>query len=190
MKYSSWDTTGGCSLRNIRCLFPSNIKYYKFTITKPPYSSSIYLNCVFRFWSFFFTSLHLNRKCCLSQIFQIRDWDGLTYFWGPRIIFLAAGLCMCVYAPSVKKKRTIYFNLSYCTEIKMVPIIMDYCLFQFDSLKFFFYMGSLYLTSIFFNVNPQIFQRNRKVHLSNCQETNFHNISNINLIFIRHRNYS
>ena len=31
----------------------------------------------------------------------------------------------------------------------------------------------------FFNINPQILQRNRKVHLSNCLETNFHNISNI-----------
>ena len=31
----------------------------------------------------------------------------------------------------------------------------------------------------FFNVNPQIFQRNRKVHLRNCLETNFHNIPNI-----------
>ena len=134
-----------------------------------------------------------NRKCCLSQIFQIRDWDGLTYFWGPRIIFLAAGLCMCVYAPSVKKKRTIYFNLSYCTEIKMVPIIMDYCLFQFDSLKFFIGVhlhGGSQPNFNFFNINPQIFRRNRKVHLTNCLETNFHDISIISLRVIRRRNYS
>ena len=34
---------------------------------------------------------------------------------------------------------------------------------------------------IFFNINPQIFQRNRKVYLSKCLETNFHNISNVSL---------
>ena len=42
----------------------------------------------------------------------------------------------------------------------------------------------------FFNVSLQIFQWNRKVHLSNCLETNFHNISNISLRVIRRRNYS
>ena len=42
----------------------------------------------------------------------------------------------------------------------------------------------------FFNANPQIFQRNRKVPLSICVETNFHNISNINLRIIRRRNYN
>ena len=42
----------------------------------------------------------------------------------------------------------------------------------------------------FFNVNPQIFQWNRKVHLSNRLESNFHDIPNISLREIRHRNYS
>ena len=37
-----------------------------------------------------------------------------------------------------KKKNPTYFNTNYSTEIKLVPIIMDYCLFQFDALKFFF----------------------------------------------------
>ena len=41
----------------------------------------------------------------------------------------------------------------------------------------------------FFNVNPQIFQRNRKVHLSNYLETNFHDIPNISLRDIKRRNY-
>ena len=38
-----------------------------------------------------------------------------------------------------KKKRNspIYFNTNYRTEIKLVQIIIDYCLFQFDVLKFF-----------------------------------------------------
>ena len=52
--------------------------------------------------------------------------------------------------------------------------------------------GGLYLTLIFFFfiVNPQIFQRTHKVHLSNCLERNFHIISNISLSVIRHKNYS
>ena len=41
----------------------------------------------------------------------------------------------------------------------------------------------------FFNVNPQIFQRNRKAHLSICLEKNFP-ISNISLRVIRRKNYS
>ena len=42
----------------------------------------------------------------------------------------------------------------------------------------------------FFSVNPQIFQRSRKVHLSNCLKTNFYHIPNIDLRVIRRRNYS
>ena len=42
----------------------------------------------------------------------------------------------------------------------------------------------------FFNVNAQIFQLNRKIHLANCLDTNFHNISNIISRVIRRRNYS
>ena len=39
-----------------------------------------------------------------------------------------------------QKKKTntcIYFNANYCREIKFVPIIIDYCLHQFDDSKFF-----------------------------------------------------
>ena len=77
--------------------------------------------------------------------------------------------------------------------MKLVPFIMDYCLLQFDALKFFLGVhlrGGSLPNFNFFNVNPQLFQRNRKVHLSNCLETNFHNISNISLRVIRHRIYS
>ena len=77
--------------------------------------------------------------------------------------------------------------------MKLIPNIMDYCLLQFDALKFFFGVR-LHERSEpifnFFNVNPQNFQRNRKVQHSNCLETNFHNISNISLRVIRRRNYS
>ena len=61
-----------------------------------------------------------------------------------------------------KKKRntSIYFNTNYRTEMKLVPIIMDYCLLQFDTLKFFLGVrlhgggGRLYQTLILFYVNP------------------------------------
>ena len=48
-----------------------------------------------------------------------------------------------MYSRSKKKKETkkrntpIYFNTNYRTEMKLVPIIMDYCLLQFDALKIF-----------------------------------------------------
>ena len=45
-----------------------------------------------------------------------------------------------------KKKRNIpiYFNTNYCLEMKLLPMIMDYCLLELDALKFFLrsvYMG-------------------------------------------------
>ena len=36
-----------------------------------------------------------------------------------------------------KKITSIYFNTNYRTEMKLVPIITDYSLLQFDALKFF-----------------------------------------------------
>ena len=94
-----------------------------------------------------------------------------------------------------KKTKHPYFsfNINYRTEMKMVPIIMDYCLLQFDALKFFLGMrlhGDSLSNFNFFKVKPQIFQRNRKVHLSNSLETNFHDIPNITLRDIKRGNYS
>ena len=45
-----------------------------------------------------------------------------------------------MYSSSKKKKKRnipIYFNTNYRIEIKLVPIIMDYCLLKFDALNFF-----------------------------------------------------
>ena len=71
----------------------------------------------------------------------------------------------------IKKKgnNPAYFNTNYRTETKLVLIIMDFCLLQFDALNFFLRVrrhgwGSQ-ANFNFFNVNPQIFQRNPKVHL-------------------------
>ena len=69
-----------------------------------------------------------------------------------------------------KKKRnsSVYFNTNHGTKMKLVPIIMDYCLLQVDTLKFFLGVRlqeeSLPNFNVF-NVNPQIFQRNLTVHL-------------------------
>ena len=37
-----------------------------------------------------------------------------------------------------KRYTSIYFNINYRTEIKLVSIIMDYCLHQFHALIFFY----------------------------------------------------
>ena len=74
----------------------------------------------------------------------------------------------------------MYFNTNFLTEMKLVPIIMDYRLLQFEE--------SIYMWISNFNflsVNLQIYQRNRKVHLSICLETNFQDITNISLRDIR-----
>ena len=87
-----------------------------------------------------------------------------------------------MYSQSKKKKKTtpINSNANYRREMKLVPINMDYYLFQFGALKFFLgvhlHGGSL-PNFIFFNVNPLIWQQNRKVHRSNGRDTNFHSIS-------------
>ena len=70
----------------------------------------------------------------------------------------------------MKRKETppIYLNKNYRTEMKLIPTIKDYSLLQFDDLKFFLGVclhGMSLLNFKFFNVNPEIFQRNRKVHL-------------------------
>ena len=91
-----------------------------------------------------------------------------------------------------KQGTTINSNVNYRREMKLVGISIDYCLLQFDALKFFLGLplhGGSHPNFNFFNVNPQIFQRNRKVHLTNCLETNFDDISIISLRVIRRRNY-
>ena len=39
-----------------------------------------------------------------------------------------------------KGNNRIHFNSNHRTEINLLPIIMGYCLFLFDALKFFFGM--------------------------------------------------
>ena len=100
---------------------------------------------------------------------------------------------MSMYSRSNKKQNTLYFNANYRTEMKLLPIIMDYCPLQLDGLKIFVGVclhGGFQPKFNFFNANPQISQRNRKVHLTNSLEKIFHNIPNISLRIIRRKNYS
>ena len=103
-----------------------------------------------------------------------------------------AGMIQCVVGQKNKEKKTkhpcFFFNTNYRTEMKLVPIIMHYCLLQFDALKFFLSFrlhGGSQPNFKFFVVNLQICQRNHKVHLTNCLEKNVHNISNISLRIFR-----
>ena len=66
----------------------------------------------------------------------------------------------------------------------------DYSECEFLIKIFLFNISGVDEINNFFNVNPPIFERNRKVHLTNCLKTNFHDISIISLRVIRRRNYS
>ena len=60
---------------------------------------------------------------------------------------------------SKKRNAPIYFNTKYRIEMKLVPIIIDDCLLQFDALKFFLGIrlhGRSLPNFNFFNVNPEI----------------------------------
>ena len=102
----------------------------------------------------------------------------------------------CTGTVGQKKRKTKHpylfqYKLSYRNEA--APIIMDYCKRHFDALKFFLgvrlHGGGSQNNFNSFNVNPHIFQRNRKLHLSNSLEAHFHNVSNISLRVVRSRNY-
>ena len=65
-----------------------------------------------------------------------------------------------------KRNTPIYFSINYRTKIKLVPVIIDYCLLQFDGLKFFLggrqhEGGESLLNFKFFNLNQQRFQQIR-----------------------------
>ena len=112
-----------------------------------------------------------------------------------KIFWFSYSFIACTLGRKKKTNRNtpIYFSTYYRTEMKLVSIIMGYCLLQVDALKFFLGVrihGESKPNFNFFNVNPQNFQRNRKVHLTNRLETNFHDISIISLRVIRRRNYS
>ena len=76
-----------------------------------------------------------------------------------------------------KKRNTLINSVTnYRREMKFIPIYMDYHLLQFDAFKFFLGVslhGRPLPNFNFFNVNPQISQRNRKMRVSNCRKLIF-----------------
>ena len=61
---------------------------------------------------------------------------------------------------STSKNTPIIFNTNYLTEMKLILIIMNYCLLHFDALKFLLGIrlhGVSQPNFYFFNVNTQIF---------------------------------
>ena len=135
--------------------------------------------------------------------FFFSKWDStLVWFlikWLHELVtaFASVNVSSVKHVQSVKKKEMrnspADFNTNYCREIKpIIPINWDYCLFSFDAFKFSLegrlHWGSL-VNFIFFIVNSQAWQRNRKIQLLNCLDTNFH-ISHINLRVIMRRNHN
>ena len=111
--------------------------------------------------------------CLINHAFiEISKIDNVE----EKVQFLTVFIKKIVLTVGKKKKITpIYFHTNYRTAMKLVPIIMDKCLLQFDALKFFLGVrlhGGSQPNFNFFNLNPQIFQRNREVYLTNCLETN------------------
>ena len=73
-----------------------------------------------------------------------------------------------------KQNIPIYFN--HRREIKFELIITDYCLLKTDAMRCFLAVrlhGGSLSNFNFFNVNPQIFQRKRKLHPSKCLDCKF-----------------
>ena len=86
----------------------------------------------------------------MGLFFLLRNWMTFRFF-----------LLSSMYSQSKKKRNTpIYFNTNYRTEMKLVPIIMDYCLLHLDAFKFFLGVrlhGEYQLIFNLFNINPQFF---------------------------------
>ena len=97
----------------------------------------------------------------------------ITKIENSSFIFLSTSKLQGINNMYNKLKKSIYFHTNYRAEMKLVPIIKDYCPLQFDALKFFLGVrlhGGSQPSFNFFYVNPQIFKQNLKVHLSNCLE--------------------
>ena len=104
---------------------------------------------------------------CMYILIDHDSWF-VTYEWSSRMVhinilytYIHVHIQLIVRTVGQNKKRnTINSVTNYHREMKLVPIIMDYRLFQIDCLKFFLgvhlHRGSLPNFN-FFNVNPQFF---------------------------------
>ena len=109
---------------NLLCSFCFTFYHY-FFFHPHPSNRNIFLTCIFKYGTFVTITLSIVLDCFFewfmsNNFFKYRDSPILN-----------------LYSRSKKKRNTpIYFSTNYLTEMKMVPIIMDYCLLQFDALKF------------------------------------------------------
>ena len=74
---------------------------------------------------------------------SINTMKECSFFYNAGVNVSTFAEFMLKYTVSQKKRKKrkrntpIYFNTNYRLEMKLVPIVMDYCLLQFDVLKFF-----------------------------------------------------
>ena len=80
------------------------------------------------------------------------------YFFLQEIYFTNKFNLFFYYTVKKEKQNTLtYSNAKYCRNIKLVAIIINYCLLQFDAFKFFLGVrlhGESKSSFNFFNVNP------------------------------------
>ena len=110
----------------------------------------------------------------------ILEW----FFWWKILIILAYSR---ITTTTTTKRSPLSIPMQIIVEkwnLYQPTWIIVYFNFMLQNFSYkFAYMVCPNLTLIFFNVTPppQIWQRNRKVHRSNCLDANFHNTSDINL---------
>ena len=105
-----------------------------------------FLNCVRHdaYWFYgtkFFLKIEFEKQCfkhklflkALISIFKILLSPNDLYYY----IFIHTHTYICVQLAKKKRKTPINSNTNYRREIKLIPINMDYCLLQFDAVKFF-----------------------------------------------------
>ena len=105
----------------------------------------------------------LSKTQCCKRGFSILSRFPINYF-------------LCVQSIKKNGEQPHYFQYS-------LSYRMNFCLLQFDAIKLLlvvFLRGGSLPTSNFFSVNPEIWQRNHKVNRSNCLNTIFYNIFDIN----------
>ena len=107
------------------------------------------------------SKFYTGKNIIKPQHFGVKMWDVKPpshHETKCKTSFLHKIATINIYSRSKKNiKNPIYFSTNYRTEIKLVPIIMDYCLLQFDVLKFVLgvRLHGVYVTNFnFFNVKP------------------------------------
>ena len=81
---------------------------------------------------FYEKSFYILKKCSLLKIENNSSWVNFTHFRKKtllltlELIFISSSWRVYMYRRSKKLNTPIYFNTNHRTEMKLVPIIMDY----------------------------------------------------------------